>query len=360
MKDGLIKRGGTWSFVIDVGDQPAQRCNRCAKRRWVDGTPLAACPDCGGDLSSVRERRQRWHSGYPTRAAARAARDEARVRLARGTYVPPSTITVEEYLLGWLEGVARQRKAGTVAAYRHKLTCYVVPALGSIRLQQLGPRHLEALYVDLLERGGPGGPLSVSTVRTIHAILRKSLQDAYRRDELALNVAAKATVPTHRADTGDGPSTDKAGGPVMRSWDSEQVRAFVDAVEGLRLGPAYVLAINTGMRRGEVLGLSWADVDLDASRLTVRQSLVTVNGHTQLTTPKTGRPRSFVIDGVSVAALRSVPSSDASACCGARRGRTPVWSSPRRMAGASSPSPSPRSSARRSAPLGSHLSGFTI
>ncbi len=91
---------------------------------------------------------------------------------------------------------------------------------------------------------------------------------------------------------------------ALRSWDSEQVRAFVAALDGQRLAAAFVLAVNTGMRRGEVLGLAWAEVDLDAPRITVRQSLVTVNGHAQLTTPKTGRPRSFQIDSATAVALR--------------------------------------------------------
>jgi integrase len=304
MRDGLIKRGGAWAFVIDVGEQPAQRCLQCDKRRWVDGEALQACPECGGELRAVRERRQRWHSGYPTRAAAKAARDEARVRLARGAYVPPSTVTVEDFLLEWLEGLVHTRKAATVAAYRHKLSRYVIPAIGSIRLQQLGARHLEALYVDLLERGGPRGPLSITTVRTVHAIVRKALQDAYRRDEVALNVAAKATVPTRRGQEGDRLPGESEDGPALRSWNSEQVRAFVAALQGQRLAAAYILAINTGMRRGEVLGLAWADVDLDVPRLTVRQSLVSINGHTQLTTPKTGRARTFQLDEASASALR--------------------------------------------------------
>lgn len=299
MKDGVIKRGGTWAFVVDVGEQPAQRCLDCNRLHWVERTPLAACPGCGGGMRLDRERRQRWQGGHPTRAAAKTARDEARVRLARGSYVPRSTATVEEYLLEWIEAQVHHRKAGTVAAYRHKLTSYVIPRIGGLRLQQLSARHLDAMYVDLLETGGRRGSLSVSTVRIVHAIVRKALEDGYRRDDVALNVATKATVPSRRSD-----GSELDSGPVLRAWDSEQVREFVAALDGQRLAAAYILAVNTGMRRGEVLGLSWTDVDLDAPRLTVRQSLVTINGHAHLTTPKTGKPRSFQIDSGTAAALR--------------------------------------------------------
>ena len=300
MKDGLIKRGNVWAFVVDMGDQPCQRCATCRKRYWVERAPLPRCPTCGGPLTSGRERRQRWHSGYPTRAAAKKARDDARVRLGKGICVAPNLVTVEEYLLSWLEAQARQRKAGTVAAYRHKIQRYVLPAVGAVKLQQLSASHLDALYVQLLDGGGTGGkPLSITTVQTVHSVVRKALQDAYKRDEVAVNVATKATPPTRRS---HGPQRPEV--PVLQCWTADQVRRFVVALTPVRLRAAYVLAVNTGMRRGEVLGLSWSDVDLDSRRLTVRQSLVTVNGHAQLTTPKTGRARRFQLDEISCAALR--------------------------------------------------------
>ena len=121
MKDGLIKRGNVWAFVIDMGDQPCQRCPRCDKRHWVERAPLRRCPTCDGSLHAGKERRQQWHSGYRTRAEAKKARDDARVRMGKGTYVAPTQLTVEEYLLSWLESQAHQRKPGTVAAYHHKL-----------------------------------------------------------------------------------------------------------------------------------------------------------------------------------------------------------------------------------------------
>ena len=300
MKDGLIKRGNVWAFVVDMGDQPCQRCAACRKRIWVERAPLRCCPTCGGALTTGKERRQRWHSGYPTRAAAKKARDEARVRLGTGIYVAPNQVTVEEYLLSWLETQARQRKAGTVAAYRHKIQRYILPAIGAVKLQKLSARHLDALYVELLEGGGTDGkPLSITTVQTVHAVIRKALQDAYKRDEVALNVATKATPPTRRSHGAE--DTDV---PALQCWTAEQVRRFVEALAPQRLRAAYILAVSTGMRRGEVLGLSWSDVDLDTRRLTVRQSLVTINGHTQLTTPKTGKPRQFQLDDISCAALR--------------------------------------------------------
>ena len=300
MKDGLIKRGNVWAFVVDMGDQPCQRCSACRKRYWVESAPIASCPTCGGRLSSGKERRQRWHSGYPTRAAAKKGRDEARVRLGKGIYVAPNQMTVEQYLLTWLETQARQRKAGTVAAYRHKIQRYVLPGIGAVKLQKLSARHLDALYVEMLDGGGVGGkPLSISTVQTIHSIVRKALQDAYKRDEVAVNVATKATPPTRRSHGAEEPHA-----PALQCWTAEQVRRFVEALTPQRLRAAYILAVNTGMRRGEVLGLSWSDVDLNSRRLTVRQSLVTISGYTQLTTPKTGKPRQFQLDEISCAALR--------------------------------------------------------
>jgi integrase len=92
----------------------------------------------------------------------------------------------------------------------------------------------------------------------------------------------------------------------MRVWDADQLRAFLSGIQQHRLYPAYYLAANTGMRRGEVLGLRWRDVDLDARRLSVHQALISVAYSLQIADVKTGSSRRTIdLDPRTIAVLRS-------------------------------------------------------
>jgi integrase len=146
LRDGVIKRGGSWSYVIRVPD-PA---TGVSKPRWV--------------------------GGFDTEEAAKAARDEARVRARNGQYVNRSTSTVADYLAEWLEAHATTVKPKTLAGYRHDIEHYVVSRIGRMRLQALRPAVISRLYRDLADHGGRNGrALSATTVSHIHRTLRKAL-----------------------------------------------------------------------------------------------------------------------------------------------------------------------------------------
>jgi integrase len=107
--------------------------------------------------------------------------------------------------------------------------------------------------------------LSAKTVRNSHVVLRKALADAERLGLVQRNAAAAARPPSS----------------VRRefaTWSSEDLREFFTAIRGERIYPALVVVATTGMRRGEVLGLHWRDVDLDVAQLSVVQTLTAVNG----------------------------------------------------------------------------------
>ena len=122
LRDGVIKRGGSWSYVIRVPD-----------------------PATGA-------RKPRWAGGFETEEDAKAARDEARVRARRGEYVNRSTSTVAGYLAEWLEAHASTVKPKTLAGYRHDIDHYIVPRIGRIRLQALRPAVISMLYRELAEQ----------------------------------------------------------------------------------------------------------------------------------------------------------------------------------------------------------------
>ncbi len=127
-------------------------------------------------------------------------------------------------------------------------------------------------------------------------ILRKALADGVRENRVARNVADQARPPSPSA----------APSQEMQTWTAEELRAFLDHAQSDRLYAAWLLAGTTGLRRGEVLGLRWSDVDLDRRRLAIRQTLLAVRGELSFSTPKTPKSRrSVTLDETTAAGLRA-------------------------------------------------------
>ena len=249
--------------------------------------------------SAEGQRRQKWHGSFPTRKQAEAARAELVSQWHRGTYVEPSPTTLAEWVREtWLPSMRSQVKPSTWDSYARNCELHLLPRLGHRRLRDLTPAHLNAVYGELLtsgRRNGDRGGLSAKTVRYLHTILHKALADAVDEGLLGVNPAARARPPR--------PS--KAAPTELRFWTPDQLRVFLFSVAGTRLEAAWHLAAMTGMRRGEVLGLRWADVDLDAGRLTVRHTIVTVAYEVRSSTPKTHQARVVDLDPGTLDQLRA-------------------------------------------------------
>jgi integrase len=247
---------------------------------------------------STGKRRQAWHSGFKTRKDAEKGLSEILSRLDRGTYVQPSKLTVTEYLDDWLAAITASVRPSTWESYERNLRVHVKPRLGSTQLQGLTASMLNALYAELLldGRSKQEKGLSPRTVRYIHTILRKALKDAVRWNHLARNVA----------DSADPPKPRSGQARLAQTWTAPQLRRFLDHVKGDRLYPAYLLAATTGMRRGEIAGLRWQDIDFDTSRVAIRQTLIVIGYQLRWSTPKTDRGRrNIAIDPATMDALRS-------------------------------------------------------
>lgn len=192
-----------------------------------------------------------------------------------------------------------QIKASTWDSYDRLMRLHVIPTLGHRPLHQLTPPMLNNLYVQLMEngnrRGNTSSGLNAKTVRGVHTTLHKALADAVDAGLLGTNVADRAKPPKPRV----------AAHGELQFWDPGQLAKFLVHVEGNRLQAAWHLAAMTGMRRGEVLGLRWHDVDLDAGRLAVRHTLVSVNYAIKDSTPKTHQARTIDLDERTVGQLRT-------------------------------------------------------
>ena len=262
---------GTWMFVVDLG--------------------------IGGD----GKRRQAKRRGFATKAEAQAVLDELRVDVRKGNYVAPVRQTFADYLTNtWLPAIRATIEKSTYESYARNVRLHIIPGLGGIPLQQLDAPMLNRFYADLLEHGrkdGKPGGLSARTVRYIHTIVGRALREAVDWEKLVKNVAPKAGPP----------SASSAKSPEMKTWDAPTLARFLDELREDRHQPAWLFLATTGCRRGEALGIRWADVDLDKAHVLLFQTISAIN-HEIVIAPRTksGKPRPIEIDAATVAALRAV------------------------------------------------------
>jgi integrase len=251
------------------------------------------------DRDESGRRQRKWHSGYATKREAERALPGIVQSLHNGTYVVPERTTLGEYLTkDWLPSVHSSLKSTTFDSYERTIQLHIEPRLGSTQLQKLTSGDLNRLYVTLSKEGrknGTGG-LSDRSVRLVHSILHKSLRDAVAWNLVARNVADAARPPRQSSAT---PNS-------FRVWSANEVHRFLIATKDERLSAAWTLFCTTGLRRGEVLGLRWQDVDLDGARLAVVNTLVSVAYQVEVSSPKSARSRRSVpLDSQTVSALRA-------------------------------------------------------
>lgn len=268
MRDGIIKRGQIYYYVV----------------RELDRT--------------TGKRKPRWVRGASTRAATVALRDKARSSQHDGTYVAPQDLSVAAWLERWITAHEVELKPSTAATYRDKIRLYLVPAIGHERLQALSPSQLSAVWREMQAGGGKNGkPVSRRTVEFARAVLRKSLEDAVVERVIQVNPVIGSKMAK------------RDGKPKHTTWTGEQLRLFLEHVDD-RWAPMWALFAATGMRRGEVAGLRWADehgpiVDLEEGTVRVEVSTTQIGNQRVTTTPKNHERRTIALDEETVAVLRA-------------------------------------------------------
>jgi len=205
--------------------------------------------------------------------------------------VDDKNLTVSEYLDRFLEDVQHGSvRESTYSRDKYLITNHVKPTLGRVKLKNLSAMHLQRLYREKQDAG-----LSASTVQKVHHILHKALAQAVRWDLIARNPTDNVKAPT---------PTPKE----MHPLSAEEASMLLEATQGDRLKALYVLAVTTGMRRGELLGLKWSDIDLEYGRLSIRRALTRTGngGRSALAETKTrGSRRTVNLTQRAVGALRS-------------------------------------------------------
>jgi integrase len=239
-------------------------------------------------------RRQRMKRGFPTRRAAAQWAAETATAIAKQVYVAPQRRTLDQYAGEWFPAVQLTLEPTTYSLYRTLYAVYVRPALGGVQLQQLTREQLAACYGSLRSR--TGRPLAAKTVRGVHGLVHRLLADAVEANLLVRNPA-----------DGLAKRLPKVTRRPASVWTPQQTRAFLDHIHGDRLDALFVVFATTGARRSEVLGLRWADVDLDAATLSVTGKVVLVDGRARLLagTKAKRSTRPVPLDPATVAALRA-------------------------------------------------------
>lgn len=184
---------------------------------------------------------------------ALALERQLRLTVEQGIDIDAGNITLGAYLERWLE-TKQSIKRRTRERYAEIIRLHVPDHLKSLRLSKLRPLHLQQVYSDALRRG-----LSKQTVLHIHRVLHSALRQAVRWEFLSRNVAEQVTPPR--------PEPVEVPAPSVRD-----IRRLSEHIRGTEIEMPVVLALGTGLRLGEVLGLRWSDVDLEAGILRVRQT----------------------------------------------------------------------------------------
>jgi integrase len=227
------------------------------------------------DVSGKRKRIKR------TARTKTQAREKLRELIAlrdQGVELTSGDAPLATYLQRWLnDSVKPSVRAKTYVNYESIVRVRIVPRVGGVKLSKVNPAILQQLYSDLLESG-----LAAQSVRNTHRVLHKAFEQALRWGLIARNPVDATDPPRPKA-------------TEMQTLTSQQVGILLDCTADDRNHALYLLAVTTGMRLGELLGLRWADIDFDGKRLFVRRSLQQVQRQLIFVPPKTEKSRRTVM-----------------------------------------------------------------
>ncbi|RKF45300.1 integrase [Bacillus wiedmannii] len=201
------------------------------------------------------KRKQKKKRGFNSKKEAENALTKLLLEVNTGTYVEPSKLLYGEYLENWFNTKKHSVGIQTAKVLKGYLNSRIMPSLGNIKLAKLTSLHMQN-YVNLLRDEG----LKRGTIEKIIKIIRNSLEHAIDLELITKNIAAKTKLP-------------KADKEELTVWNEQEVQLFLKAAQDIRYSIVFHMALVTGMRQGELLGLRWKDVDLEKGHLTISQTL---------------------------------------------------------------------------------------
>jgi len=245
---GVCKRGdGRWQGTCTVGTNPAT------------GKPMKKYVYAATEKECVKKLK-----------ALQAAIDN-------GTFVEPSRMTVAQWLDVWAAEYLGDVKGSTVTAYTVHIRNHIKPALGAVKLQALRPYDVQTFYNTVQREKG----LAPKTIKNMHGAFHSALKRAVLNGYIRTNPADNAALP-------------RAERPEIQTMPHEVIPAFIKAIQGHAFEAIYFTTLFTGIRKGEVLGLTWGCVDFAAGTIHIKQQLTQskgAHGAYIFQSPKNGKPR---------------------------------------------------------------------
>ena len=247
------------------------------KRQYKSGTTWQITIELGMDENGERQRM--FKSTYGTKKEAEKEMQQMLNDLDGGTFIEDTKITVASYLRNWIKiYVVPNLAPTTIDGYRSNIENYIIPKIGTILLQKLAPIHLQDMYLKLSQNGrldGKGG-LSPTTIRAIHRTLGKALDQALRMEQIKRNVSILVTIP-------------KLTPYKAEIYDENELINLLNIAKGTDMEVPITLGATLGLRRGEILGLQWSDINFKECKMTINHNLVSTMAGAVFTTPKTSK-----------------------------------------------------------------------
>jgi integrase len=228
-----------------------KRIGRNGKVSWVTVVSLPRDKETG--------KRKQIHVTRATKREVEAERARLLAEYAAGTLAITGSEnkkqTIEEYLTEWLRQASANLRPASVGRYGEIIRLHITPELGKSQLTKLAPQQVSRFYTKLLEGG-----MSRATIANVHTVLHRALDQAVKWGIVTHNVTDRVTKPSK-------------GKPEHRAmWNDEQVRLFLAAADKDEFAILWWVAVYSGMRRGELLGLKWEDVDFDGGSVSVKRT----------------------------------------------------------------------------------------
>lgn len=198
--------------------------------------------------------------------------------IEEGTYSEPSRMTTGQWLDMWIEEYVNNVKEMTLNLYKSNINVRIKPGIGHFRLSELTTTHIQRFYNGLMKGDKP---LTAKTVKNIHGVLHRALEQAVRLGFIKANPSDNVSLPrVQRAE--------------IKPMADDDIALFLNALHGEPLEYLLITDLFTGMRRGEILGLTWDCVDFDRGTITISKQLIHLrdgSGEYRLTSPKNGKTR---------------------------------------------------------------------
>ena len=223
--------------------------------RWCGQLTIGTDPKTG-------KQKRKYFYGDKRKDVAKQM-SELKQKLFDGNYNEPSDMKVGAWLNRWNQGRKSKLAYGTFKSYRVWINNHINPEIGHIKLKDLTTRRVQKLLNDKLEdRGVEGkGGLAVNSVKHIYGTINAGLEQAVKEGLVNKNVAAAAEPPKKQEEE------------KLHTWTKKEVKLFLNAAKDHRYYLVFYIALNTGMRKGEILGLKWEDIDFKAKRISVNRQV---------------------------------------------------------------------------------------